>query len=113
VLQIGLAGGRPNANDARDHAYAGFEPARQRPLVIWADVFGAQAGDQQYFRLEGPEGVVFDRRNTLEASNVSWFAFNGARPPDGGWPAGPYTGRYWLIRDGVRIAEEELRFSLK
>ena len=75
-------------------------------LVFWVDLFGAMAGDVERVVLTAPNGqTVHDTSNTLDVSNVSWFSFNGRRTPGSGWPAGTYSARYTLTRDGALVAE--------
>ncbi len=100
LLDSGSAATAPKSHDARAGLYTGEEVSRERPLVFWVDLFGAQAGDDQTFRIEGPDGVVLDNEISLENSNVSWFAFAGERPPETGWTPGEYTASYELVRDG-------------
>jgi murein DD-endopeptidase MepM/ murein hydrolase activator NlpD len=106
VLIAGFAAGSPDAEQAREGAYAAPVPATGAALVFWADLFGAQQGDRQTIRVTGPDGsAVVDDARTLEASNVSWFTFAGRRTPPGGWSAGTYTGTIRLDRGGATVAE--------
>ncbi|WP_424931880.1 M23 family metallopeptidase [Amaricoccus macauensis] len=73
-------------------------------LVIWADVFGAQAGDVQSFRIVDQHGrALLDNQSVLEADNVSWFSFAGRRRPPEGWIPGTYTGTFEISRAGKTI----------
>jgi hypothetical protein len=76
-------------------------------LVLWADIFGAQTGDIQSFKIAGPSGlVVMNDERVLDANNVSWFAFGGRRRPPQGWVPGVHTGTFTLSRDGETIISE-------
>ncbi len=82
-------------------------------LVLWADIFGAQAGDIQSFRIAGPGGsVIMDDESVLDANNVSWFAFGGRRRPPQGWTPGVYTGTFTLSRDGEMIISESVEVEI-
>lgn len=105
LLDAGFAAERPKSHDARAGLYRDAAFTAGSPLVFWVDLFGAQAGDRQIFRIEGPQGVVLDSDMILENSNVSWFSFAGERPPDGGWPAGEYSAAYRLMRDGRTLID--------
>lgn len=107
VLAVGFAATQPKAELARKGVYDGRAISRERPLVFWVDAFGVQKGDQQNFRMSGPEGVLIDNQRTLEDSNVSWFAFAGKKAPAGGWTPGEYSMKYTLERDGVLVASKD------
>lgn len=90
------------------------EAVRDPPaLVLWADIFGAQAGDIQSFRIVAPDGsVVIESDDVLEENNVSWFAFGGARRPPEGWAPGAYTGTFGLSRGGETIISTEVDITI-
>ena len=104
-LVSGFAEGPAASEEARKGSYA-RETLRDPPaLVFWADVFGAQAGDEQQVRITAPDGsVIHEHASTLKSSNVSWFAFSGRKRPPEGWQAGKYQGTYTLLRDGTVVA---------
>ena len=82
-------------------------------LVLWADIFGAQAGDVQSFKIAGPDGsVITDDESVLKANNVSWFAFGGRRRPPMGWTPGVYTGTFTLSRDGEMVIYESVEVDI-
>ena len=91
----------------------GARAADPEALVLWADVFGAQAGDVQSFGIVGPDGsVILDEESVLDESNVSWFAFGGRRRPAGGWAAGVHVGTYELARNGVTIISQRVEIEI-
>lgn len=104
-LTAGFAAERPDADRARRGAYAASSlPADAPVLVFWADVYGAQAGDRQQFRIVGPDGrTVLENEGQIAASNILWFAFSGVKQPAGGWQPGAYQGTYTLSRDGEAV----------
>lgn len=78
--------------------------SRTLPLILWADVIGAAPGDVESFEIRGPDGAIIVAKQTqLLKGGLSWFAFNGLKPPPAGWAAGRYTGRYTLSRAGAVI----------
>lgn len=38
---------------------------------------------------------------TLERDQAQFFRATGRRTPDGGWPAGRYSAKAELLRDGI------------
>jgi hypothetical protein len=114
-LSGGFATGRPNADLARKGEYGDVEFNRASPaLVYWVDVSGVEAGDEELFTLQAPNGDTISRHeNRMERSNISWFGFSGARPPQGGWPAGTYEARYMLSRDGAILIDERRAITLE
>ncbi len=109
ILSAGFAMGRPDAKEARNGDYAvSALPADMPALVFWIDMFGAMAGDLEQFTLTMADGRVLHHGQTsLKASNVSWFSYSGRRRPAGGWPPGPVTGTYRLIRAGETLLSAE------
>lgn len=99
-LSAGFATARPDAAQARDGAYAAMEVSAATPaLVLWADVYGVEAGDRQRFRIVAPDGqVLHDNETPIAASNILWFAFSGLKRPATGWQPGSYQGTYQLSR---------------
>lgn len=79
------------------------------PLVLWADTFGARAGDRQEFAIIGPDGkAVHSQALEVEKGGLSWFAYSGKRPSAAGWAKGRYVGRYRLLRGSTVAAEIEV-----
>ncbi len=114
LLIAGFSAKRPEADAARDGDYAGDRlPASADALVMWVDLFGAEKGDTQHFRIENPEGrVIHQTQNVLEASNVSWFAFSGMRRPGDGWKPGVHRGTYTLTRGGETVVTVEREVAI-
>jgi murein DD-endopeptidase MepM/ murein hydrolase activator NlpD len=112
-LAAGFAGAAPEAEAVRRGEQEA--PTRKAPAwVFWVDLFGVTVGDEQRFRLVGPDGAVLvDSRQILAESKVAWFAFTGKRTPAEGWAPGSYRGDYVLTRAGTEVVrlvrEVELR----
>jgi murein DD-endopeptidase MepM/ murein hydrolase activator NlpD len=115
LLIAGFSSVRPEAEAIRRGDQRLGETARNpEVLVLWADLFGAQTGDVQSFRIVGPDGtVLLDRESTLDASNVSWFAFNGLPRPARGWKPGVHVGTFTLFRDGRTIISRDVRVLIE
>ena len=105
VLNVGFAGAIPDRDAVRNGADRALVLPRSLPvLVLWADVFGLQAGDEEVFRIYAPDGrLLVEHRERLDNAAHQRFQYAGLRAPEGGWPAGNYTGIYELMRltDGV------------
>jgi len=114
LLIAGFSAERPNADTARDGGYAGGRlRAGAGALIMWVDLFGAQKGDKQRFRIEAPDGqIIHGTEDVLEASKVSWFAFSGLRRPSDGWTPGTYYGVYTLSRGGEAIVTVEREVAI-
>lgn len=114
LLIAGFSAGRPEADairagDGRLGATAGDPEA----LVLWADLFGTEAGDLQAFRIVDPQGkVLLDRAGPLEESNVSWFAFAGVPRPPGGWTPGRHVGTFTLSRNGRPVVSRDVEIAI-
>jgi murein DD-endopeptidase MepM/ murein hydrolase activator NlpD len=115
LLIAGFSSQRPEAEALRNGEQR-LGPVARDPeaLVLWADIFGAQAGDQQSFSIIGPDGsVVVDETSVLDASNVSWFAFRGSRRPSEGWAPGTYTGTFTLSRGGAAVISQRVEVAIE
>ena len=115
LLIAGFSSAPPNADAIRAGDQRLGETVRDpEALVLWADIFGAQAGDVQSFRIAGPSGSdSFDSDSVLEENNVSWFAFGGRRRPADGWTPGVHIGTYTLSRGGETIISEDVKVTIK
>ncbi|MCM8738669.1 M23 family metallopeptidase [Azospirillum sp. A1-3] len=83
-------------------------------LAYWVDVLGTLAGDEAWFRIVSPKGIVLSERMTrLTAPNVSWFGFSGVKRPAEGWMPGSYRGVFRLMRDGKPVVEMERRIDIR
>jgi Peptidase family M23 len=83
-------------------------------LVLWADMFGVQAGDLQSFSIRGPDGsLIAEDESVLDHSNVSWFAYGGRRRPSGGWVPGMHVGTFALSRGGETIVSHRVEIAIE
>lgn len=75
-------------------------PAVSSPaLVLWADIFGADAEDRINLRIVGPQGeTVVANARTVNKRQIRRFEFAGRRKPGSAWPAGTYTGEIDVTR---------------
>jgi hypothetical protein len=72
-------------------------------LVAWGHAFGGRAGDTLRITLSGPDGVISDHTDALEADQAQFFRAAGRRMRGEGWPPGTYRADITLSRDGQVI----------
>lgn len=74
-------------------------------LVLWAEIFRVQAGDQIEFNIANPNGVeIFTHSLQISAKKARYFAFGGLRRKQERWPIGGYTGTITLKRETQRFS---------
>jgi hypothetical protein len=114
LLSEGFAVEKPEGEMARHGAYSGTAFTIQSPaLVFWIDVFGLQAGDHLVLSLTGPDGGVMAESDTpIDRPKAQFFAFAGAKHPEGGWKAGAYTGKVQVVRGDQIVAEQTSQIAL-
>ncbi len=100
VYNVGFSTGKPDIEAIRNgKREEGPLAATSQALVLWADIFGVQAGDKILLRLVGPDGKpVVEQESRVERTQARRFVFAGSRPKTGGWPAGTYQGQVMLTR---------------
>ncbi len=91
--------GTVKAGDAHAASLAPDAPA----LVMWAQLFGAQAGDELAFVIEGPNRQFLDQTVTLDRTQARAFRAVGRNLRARGWAPGTYTGTVRYLRGGTEI----------
>ncbi|MGB3407159.1 MAG: M23 family metallopeptidase [Jannaschia sp.] len=114
-LSIGLADGVPEfAAVKAGTADAPYLPVDAPALVVWAAMFGGQAGDVIALRITGPDGQeVFAHDATLERTQAELFRAAGRRLNAARWRGGDYKGTATLIRDGSILDRIETTIPLR
>jgi murein DD-endopeptidase MepM/ murein hydrolase activator NlpD len=113
LIAAGLASQVPPRSVA-DRTETPTIKGRDAPLLLWVDVIGAKSGDIQEFGLTGPNGEsIHAQTGRIDDGGLSWFAFSGKRPPEGGWKPGRYTGRYVLKRNGAALVRQDVFGEVK
>lgn len=93
-----------------ERAIASNSPA----LVAYGWWINLKKGDRIVTRLTGPAGKIADEiGKPLNRNKANWVQFAGARRPPGGWPAGIYTARVAVIRDGRAILGRKTTFDMR
>jgi hypothetical protein len=80
--------------------------------MIWADLYGAEAGDEIEFSVTGPAGEILAETRTLPGLAMRSLEATGLGREDAPWPAGRYTGTVRLIRAGEEIGRAVTRADL-
>ena len=77
-------------------------------IVAWGWAINLTAGDEVVMALAGPDGGELPRNSiTLDRNKAQYMHFAGKKRPDAGWPAGRYTGRFIVTRQGETAIEGE------
>lgn len=114
-LSIGLADAVPSFQAIKDGtADAATLPLHAPALVVWAALFGGQAGDTIALRITGPTGQeVFAHDATLDRTQAELFRAAGRRLRAASWRGGDYTGAATLIRDGQILDRIETTIPIR
>jgi hypothetical protein len=112
LISLGLSAGVP-PRSVLDRDNRQQDINKSDPIILWADVIGAQPGDVQLFEIIGPDGQLIHRQESrLTDGGLSWFAYSGKRAPTAMWLSGTYTGRYILKRDNKTIIQSSTKAIL-
>jgi hypothetical protein len=87
-------------------------PALAPALVVWANYYGPEMGDEVVLALTGPEGVVITERHVIERTQARAFRAVGRKLPANGWPPGWYGGAAILLRDGQVVDRKQLGIAV-
>jgi len=115
ILNAGFISEGANIEKARAGEYDQTEITTDSPaLVLWADVFGSQAGDIQEILITLPDGHTFiNHKRKLKKNNIAWFAYAGKKRPGEGWQKGTYQGTYRLLRRDKIVAQFTKSFEIE
>jgi hypothetical protein len=115
LIDAGIAPTPPQAEDARRGYYDRSTLAvTSRVLELWVEGYWLEAGDHVQFTMVGPDDApVVAHTVALDKSWRRWFQFVGARRPGDAWPAGIYTGKVTLQRDGLAPVALERSVELR
>ena len=100
LISTGFSNAVPSFEDVKNGTASQGGLAQTTPLVVWALMFGAQAGDIVSISFDGPDGPLFETDDVLNRTQALVFRAGGLNAPDGGWPSGTYTGDVTHSRDG-------------
>lgn len=107
LYNAGFSPERPDPKAARAGLLGNPELSREAPaLVLWADMFWPEAGDQLSFDIYFPSGKPLTRRTIpVKKTQARRFVFVGKKRKTKPWPAGTYRGEITLVR-GKGTAKE-------
>lgn len=115
VLNAGFTATPPEMEDVESGAVADQPLTPSSPaLVFYGRAIGIEAGDVQRVEISAPDGSVFagNEIEPMDRPKAQYFAFTGRKLRAEAWPAGTWTGRYTVIRDGREIAFREVTFDM-
>jgi hypothetical protein len=116
VINRGFATGPVTMAEIEAGTAGAREPGGDAPaLVAFIRAIGLRQGDVQVLTLMAPDGKVLaeNRAQPLDRNKAQWMMFSGVRRPAGGWPAGAFTARYQVLREGRPALESEFSVDLK
>lgn len=102
LYAAGFSDHLPSGDELKADARPDSRPiGRDRPLLLWAALFGGAPGDKVRLKLTGPGGeTVVEHGETLDRAQAWVSRSAGRRAPATGWPPGRYGGEATLLRDG-------------
>jgi hypothetical protein len=112
LLSLGISAAIPDYPAVKAGLASPDLPKDAPALVVWAFLFGAQAGDAILFRLTGPDGDVLTERTVLEKTQAQAFRAVGRKLKIAKWPAGRYQGEAILQRRGVELGREQVEMTV-
>jgi len=112
LLSLGISAAIPDYPAVKVGLASPDLPKDAPALVVWAFLFGAQAGDAILFRLTGPDGDVLTERTVLEKTQAQAFRAVGRKLKTAKWPAGRYQGEAILQRRGVELGREQVEITV-
>ena len=93
IRHAGFAADRPNLKAIQRLGSPDTLAVDAPALILFATVYGVSAGTVIRFRITGPDGrTVLEENATVPARKARQFQYAGRRTPEGGWPAGTYSG---------------------
>ncbi|MDO8986538.1 M23 family metallopeptidase [Cypionkella sp.] len=112
LLSLGISAAIPDYPAVKAGLASPDLPKDAPALVVWAFLFGAQAGDAILFRLTGPDDDVLTERTVLEKTQAQAFRAVGRKLKTAEWPAGRYQGEAILQRRGVELGREQVEITV-
>ena len=115
VLAAGFSAGAVTLDRVQDAGdQAGPRPARDQPLVAYAQAIGLETGDIQRIVLSGADGAVLadNRAEPLDRAKAQTILFAGKRAPAGGWASGVYRATYQVTRAGRVVVTKQFQVAL-
>lgn len=113
LLEIGFSDQIPDYDAIKAGEAARADLSVMAPaLVVFGFAFGGRAGDVIKMEISGPNGTILDQSAALERPQAQFFRAAGKRLRAAHWPAGAYTGRVALMRNGAEIDSRGVTITL-
>lgn len=114
LLNFGISDTKPSAEAIRDGAFRTTALAGDaEAMIVWADIMGAQKGDQVMLQILLPNGEPLITHPTrIKRNKAAWFQFAGKKRPDKGWVSGSYKTKIVLKRGGEIVFDDEHAFKV-
>lgn len=108
IYNAGISGAAPQADAIGRGEHVPAARAGEA-LVLWADIFGIEAGDRIDLEISGPGGTpILEDSQTAKRRFIRRFGFAGKRTPPTSWPAGVYKGQITVTRGTLVVRREEV-----
>lgn len=100
IYNLGFATGAVEWEAVRQGRHRERElPGSAAALVLWAEIFGVQAGDTVTLTIVGPAGdALYSRDDDLSRTQANRFVFSGLPRAGALWPPGAYKGSVVVTR---------------
>jgi hypothetical protein len=115
VINTGFAGNavtmaQIESGEARRQPATAGSPA----LVAYVRAIGLEAGDVLELSIVAPDGKPFaqQRQPPLDRSKAQFFTMVGKKRGQTPWPAGTYTAKYNVLRDGQSVLKKSFTLDL-
>jgi len=113
VFHVGFASGAPKPDAARAGRLNGKTmPAIAPALVLWADIYWVNEGDELIISITAPNGTVLTRRaQSIKKTQARYFGFAGKKRKLQRWPEGVYRGEIVLRRVSGTAKKMEIKVT--
>lgn len=115
VINSGFAGNAFTMAQIESGEVKRMPPSASSPaLVAYVRAIGLEADDVLELSIVAPDGKPFaqQRPPPLDRSKAQFFTMVGKKRGQTPWPAGTYTARYHVLRDGKSVLEKSFTFDL-
>jgi hypothetical protein len=109
IIETGFAGG-PVKPDVLENGRSSMPPVTPEAaaLVFFARLINLREGDRLRFDVQGLDGFsVQSTTEPIDRNKATFVAFAGKQRRGPAWPAGVYTGKVEVLRNGAVIATNE------
>lgn len=113
LLDLGFATAIPSFSAVKSGTLGNETlPATAPALVLWAHIFGTQAGDTLEITISGPQGDVLSESIVLEKTQARAMRAVGKRLRASNWPSGTYGGTAIMTRAGKALGKKSITVDI-